>query len=118
MQDLYLQSLEELGFRLDEHDIRFVHDDWESSTIGAWGLGWEVWMDGMEVTQFTYFQCVGGVPLKPITGEITYGIERLAMEIQKVKSVYDLKWNEQLTYGIIIEGKWMIIYSAHLPLRL
>lgn len=101
IQDLYLQSLETLGFNLKEHDIRFVHDDWESPTLGAWGLGWEVWMDGMEVTQFTYFQAVGGVELKPITGEITYGIERLAMYAQKVNSIFDLQWNENLTYGDI-----------------
>lgn len=101
IQDLYLQSLEALGFNLSEHDIRFVHDDWEAPTLGAWGLGWEIWMDGMEVTQFTYFQCVGGIPLKPIPGEITYGIERLAMYLQKVDNVYDLQWNDELTYGDI-----------------
>lgn len=101
IQDLYLQSLEALGFNLLEHDIRFVHDDWEGPTLGAWGLGWEVWMDGMEITQFTYFQAVGGVDLKPITGEITYGIERLAMYAQKVNSIFDLKWNDTLTYGDI-----------------
>ncbi len=101
MQELYLRSLEALGFNLKEHDIRFVHDDWESPTLGAWGLGWEVWMDGMEITQFTYFQSVGGVELKPITGEITYGIERLAMYLQKVENVFDLQWNERLTYGDI-----------------
>lgn len=103
IQDLYLQSLEEIGFNLNEHDIRFVHDDWEAPTLGAWGLGWEVWMDGMEVTQFTYFQCVGGVNLKPITGEITYGIERLAMYLQKVDSIFDLQWNEDLSYGDIYQ---------------
>lgn len=101
IQDLYLSSLEALGFNLKEHDIRFVHDDWESPTLGAWGLGWEVWMDGMEITQFTYFQGVGGVELKPITGEITYGIERLAMYAQNVNSIFDLQWNESLTYGDI-----------------
>lgn len=101
IQELYLQSLEALGFNLKDHDIRFVHDDWESPTLGAWGLGWEVWMDGMEITQFTYFQAVGGVELKPITGEITYGIERLAMYLQKVNSIFDLKWNDELTYGDI-----------------
>ncbi len=101
IQDLYLQSLEALGFNLKEHDIRFVHDDWESPTLGAWGLGWEIWMDGMEITQFTYFQAVGGVELKPITGEITYGIERLAMYLQKVNSIFDLQWNQELTYGDI-----------------
>lgn len=101
MQELYLQSLEAVGFDLKEHDIRFVHDDWESPTLGAWGLGWEVWMDGMEITQYTYFQAVGGIDLKPITGEITYGIERLAMYLQKVDSIFDLKWSEDLTYGDI-----------------
>lgn len=101
IQELYLQSLEALGFCLKDHDIRFVHDDWESPTLGAWGLGWEVWMDGMEITQFTYFQSVGGVELRPVTGEITYGIERLAMYLQKVNSIFDLKWNEHLTYGDI-----------------
>ncbi|MBS4170950.1 Glycine--tRNA ligase [Neochlamydia sp. AcF95] len=98
IQDLYLKSLEAIGFNLSEHDIRFVHDDWEAPTLGAWGLGWEVWMDGMEVTQFTYFQCVGGLNLKPITGEITYGIERLAMYLQKVNNIFDLQWNEEITY--------------------
>lgn len=101
IQDLYLQSLEEIGFKLNEHDIRFVHDDWEAPTLGAWGLGWEVWMDGMEVTQFTYFQSVGGLNLKPITGEITYGIERLAMYLQKVNSIFDIQWNSEMKYGDI-----------------
>jgi glycyl-tRNA synthetase len=101
IQELYLQSLVDLGFNLNEHDIRFVHDDWESPTLGAWGNGWEVWMDGMEITQFTYFQAVGGIELKPITGEITYGIERLAMYLQKVNSIFDLRWNDTLTYGDI-----------------
>ncbi|HRD56156.1 MAG TPA: glycine--tRNA ligase subunit alpha [Parachlamydiaceae bacterium] len=87
IQDLYLQSLKAIGFNLEEHDIRFVHDDWEQPTIGAWGLGWEVWMDGMEISQFTYFQSVGGVELKPVTGEITYGTERLALYLQKAKSI-------------------------------
>lgn len=99
IQDLCMKSLEAVGFNLSEHDIRFVHDDWESPTLGAWGLGWEVWMDGMEVTQFTYFQSVAGVVLKPITGEVTYGLERLAMYLQKVNHIFDLKWNDQLTYG-------------------
>lgn len=101
IQELYLQSLEAIGFKLQEHDIRFVHDDWEAPTLGAWGLGWEIWMDGMEVTQFTYFQSVGGLALKPITGEITYGIERLAMYLQKVNSIFDLQWNDEITYGDI-----------------
>lgn len=99
--DLYLQSLEAIGFDLSKHDIRFVHDDWEAPTLGAWGLGWEVWMDGMEVTQFTYFQQVGGIELKPITGEITYGIERLATYLQGVNSTFDLQWSKDLTYGDI-----------------
>lgn len=99
IQDLCLQSFEAIGFNLKEHDIRFVHDDWESPTLGAWGLGWEVWMDGMEVLQFTYFQCCGGQELKPVTGELTYGLERLASYLQKVDSVYDLKYNEDVSYG-------------------
>jgi len=92
IQDLYLGSLKMLGFDPLEHDIRFVEDDWESPTLGAWGLGWEVWLNGMEVTQFTYFQQVGGLDCKPVTGEVTYGLERLAMYIQGVESVYDLVW--------------------------
>lgn len=101
IQDLYLESLEAIGVDLSEHDIRFVHDDWESPTLGAWGLGWEVWMDGMEVTQFTYFQQVGGIDLKPVMGELTIGIERLAMYLQEKDSIFDLQWNEHLTYGDI-----------------
>ncbi len=97
--ELYLGSLEALGFDLKKNDVRFVEDDWENPTLGAWGLGWEVWMNGMEVTQFTYFQQVGGIDCKPITGEITYGIERLAMYLQGVENVYDLVWTEGLTYG-------------------
>lgn len=93
IQELYLQSLKELGISPDQHDIRFVEDDWESPTLGAWGLGWEVWCDGMEVTQFTYFQQVGGMECKPVSGEITYGLERLAMYIQGVENVYDLAFN-------------------------
>ena len=88
--ELYLGSLEALGFDLKKNDIRFVEDDWENPTLGAWGLGWEVWLNGMEVTQFTYFQQVGGIDCKPITGEITYGLERLAMYLQGVENVYDL----------------------------
>lgn len=99
IQDLYLDSLVYLGIDPLEHDIRFVEDDWESPTLGAWGLGWEVWLDGMEITQFTYFQQAGGLDLKPVSGEITYGIERIAMYLQKVDSVFDLAWNENLTYG-------------------
>jgi glycyl-tRNA synthetase alpha chain len=97
--DLYLDSLRTIGIEPAEHDVRLVEDDWESPTLGAWGLGWEVWLDGMEVTQFTYFQQVGGIDCKPITGEITYGIERLAMYLQGVENVFDLTWTEGLTYG-------------------
>ena len=97
--DLYLGSLEALGFDLKKNDIRFVEDDWENPTLGAWGLGWEVWLNGMEVTQFTYFQQVGGINCKPITGEITYGLERLAMYLQNVNSVYDLQYSETVKYG-------------------
>jgi glycyl-tRNA synthetase alpha chain len=92
--ELYLGSLEALGFDLQANDIRFVEDDWENPTLGAWGLGWEVWLNGMEVTQFTYFQQVGGIDCKPITGEITYGLERLAMYLQGVENVYDLVWTQ------------------------
>ena len=99
MLDLYLGSLEALGFDLKKNDIRFVEDDWENPTLGAWGLGWEVWLNGMEVTQFTYFQQVGGIDCKPATGEITYGLERLAMYLQGVDNVYNLQWTEGLTYG-------------------
>ncbi|MGB9731251.1 MULTISPECIES: glycine--tRNA ligase subunit alpha [Calditerrivibrio] len=99
IQDLYLDSLKQLGIDPLEHDIRFVEDDWESPTLGAWGLGWEVWLDGMEITQFTYFQQAGGIDLKPVSGEITYGLERITMYLQGVESVFDLKWNENITYG-------------------
>ncbi|MDU5088770.1 MAG: glycine--tRNA ligase subunit beta, partial [Veillonella sp.] len=99
IQELYLQSLATLGIHAEDHDIRFVEDNWESPTLGAWGLGWEVWLDGMEVTQFTYFQQVGSIDCKPVSVEITYGLERLAMYIQGVENVYDLKWNENVTYG-------------------
>lgn len=109
--DLYLSSLEALGLNLKEHDIRFVEDDWENPSLGAWGLGWEVWLNGMEITQFTYFQQVGGLDCKPILSEITYGIERLAMYLQNIENVYDLIWtkytnNEKehiLTYGDVFK---------------
>ena len=94
IQDLYIESLKELGFDPLVHDIRFVEDNWESPTLGAWGLGWEVWLNGMEVTQFTYFQQVGGLECKPVSGEITYGLERIAMYMQEVDSVYDLVWTK------------------------
>jgi glycyl-tRNA synthetase alpha chain len=96
--ELYLGSLKELGFDLKKNDIRFVEDDWENPTLGAWGLGWEVWLNGMEVTQFTYFQQVGGIDCKPITGEITYGLERLAMYLQGVENVFDLTWTQGVSY--------------------
>ena len=94
IQELYIDSLRALGLDPSQHDIRFVEDDWESPTLGAWGLGWEVWLNGMEVTQFTYFQQVGGIDCKPVTGEITYGLERLAMYLQGVDSVYDIVWTD------------------------
>ncbi len=98
-QQVYLDSLKELGIDLVYHDVRFVEDDWESPTLGATGLGWEVWLDGLEITQFTYFQQVGGIELEPISLELTYGLERIAMFIQKKDSVYDLVWSDSLTYG-------------------
>lgn len=98
-QDLYLGSLGALGIDTAKHDIRFVEDDWESPTLGAWGLGWEVWLDGMEITQFTYFQQVGSQDIKPVASEITYGLERLAMYIQGVENVYDIQWTDDYTYG-------------------
>ena len=101
VQDLYLGSLERFGLNLLEHDIRFVEDDWESPTLGASGLGWEVWLDGMEITQFTYFQQAGSIDLYPTTVEITYGLERIAMYLQGVESVYDIAWNSEVTYGEI-----------------
>ncbi|MDY0057143.1 MAG: glycine--tRNA ligase subunit alpha [Methyloversatilis sp.] len=99
IQELYIDSLRALGLDPSKHDIRFVEDDWESPTLGAWGLGWEVWLDGMEVTQFTYFQEVGSIPCKPVLGEITYGAERLAMYLQGVENVYDLVWAPGIRYG-------------------
>jgi len=104
VQDLYVKSLESIGIMRKDHDIRFVEDNWESPTLGAWGVGWEVWLDGMEITQFTYFQQCGGYDLKPISVEITYGLERLAMYIQNKKTVYDVIWQQEpkvVTYGDI-----------------
>lgn len=100
IQDLYLDSLRALGIDTQVHDIRFVEDNWESPTLGAWGLGWEVWLNGMEVSQFTYFQQVGGLDCKPVSGEITYGLERIAMYLQNVESVYDLVWTQGLLGAI------------------
>ena len=99
VQELYLKSLQQLGVDPLQHDIRFVEDNWESPTLGAWGVGWEVWLDGMEITQFTYFQQAGGLDVKPVAAEITYGLERISMYLQNVDSVFDLKWNQEVTYG-------------------
>ena len=101
VQDIYLDSLRKLGIDTLEHDIRFVEDDWESPTLGAWGLGWEVWLDGMEITQFTYFQQVGGFDLDPVCTEITYGLERIAMYLQNKGSVYDIVWKDNWNYGYV-----------------
>ena len=108
VQELYLESLRHIGIDPDLHDIRFVEDDWESPTLGAWGLGWEVWCDGMEVTQFTYFQQVGGFDCNPVTAELTYGLERLIMYIQGVENVYDLAYNDHgVTYGDVFkQNEW------------
>ncbi len=104
IQELYLGSLEMMGIDMLTHDIRFVEDNWESPTLGAWGLGWEVWLNGMEVTQFTYFQQVGGLDCKPVTGEITYGLERIAMYLQGVESVYDLVWTRDPAGNVVTYG--------------
>jgi glycyl-tRNA synthetase alpha chain len=111
-QELYLGSLRAIGIDPMEHDIRFVEDDWESPTLGAWGLGWEVWCDGMEVSQFTYFQQVGGFDCDPVSTELTYGLERLAMYVQGVENVYDLRFNETMSYGDVYL-KSEIEYSRH-----
>lgn len=99
VQDMYLESLRSLSIKLEEHDVRFVEDDWESPTLGAWGLGWEVWLDGMEITQFTYFQQVGSIDLKPVPVELTYGLERIAMYIQEKDNVFELSWAPGVSYG-------------------
>ncbi|HVK83478.1 MAG TPA: glycine--tRNA ligase subunit alpha [Kofleriaceae bacterium] len=112
VQDLYLDSLRAIGLDPAAHDIRFVEDDWESPTLGAWGLGWEVWCDGMEVTQFTYFQQAGGIDLMPVTAELTYGVERLAMYLQNVDNMYDLKWDKHVTYGQL-RHPWEVEYSTY-----
>ena len=103
IQELYLESLRAIGIIPEEHDIRFVEDNWESTTLGAWGLGWEVWLDGMEITQFTYFQQVGSIDCELESGEITYGLERLAMYLQDVDNVYDLQWNDDIKYGDVFK---------------
>ena len=99
IQELYIESLKYLGIDPAEHDIRFVEDDWENPTTGAWGLGWEVWLDGMEITQFTYFQQMGAVDMDVVPAELTYGLERITMFVQKVNNVYDLQWVDNVTYG-------------------
>lgn len=101
IQEKYISSLEAIGIKPQDHDIRFVEDNWESPTLGAWGVGWEVWLDGMEVTQFTYFQQCGGIDCRPVSIEITYGLERIAMYLQKVESIWNLQWNEHYNYGDI-----------------
>jgi glycyl-tRNA synthetase alpha chain len=123
IQEIYLKSLESFGVDPLKHDIRFVEDDWESPTLGAWGLGWEVWLDGLEISQFTYFQQAGGIELKPVAGEITYGIERIAMFLQGVENVYDLRWNKKITYGDVHhkgEMEWSIhnFEEADIPMQL
>jgi len=99
IQDIYLESLRALGILPEEHDVRFVEDNWEDAAVGAWGVGWEVWLDGMEVTQFTYFQQCGGIDCRPVSIEITYGLERLTMYLQEVDSIFNIRWNDTLTYG-------------------
>ena len=111
IQEIYLDSLKAFGIDPLEHDIRFVEDDWESPTLGAWGLGWEVWLDGMEITQFTYFQQCGGIDLKPVSGELTYGIERIAMYLQDIDNIFDLEWTQGVTYGDVhkqSEYEWCV----------
>ncbi|MBF0292174.1 MAG: glycine--tRNA ligase subunit alpha [Nitrospinae bacterium] len=122
-QEIYLDSLRALGLKPEDHDIRFVEDDWESPTLGAWGLGWEVWLNGMEITQYTYFQQIGGIDLKPITAELTYGLERITMYLQNCDNVYDLKWNDKVTYGQVhhrdeVEFSHYNFTHADVPLHL
>src|SRR3954464_3797594 len=112
VQELYLDSLRAIGLDPAAHDIRFVEDDWEPPTLGAWGVGWEVWCDGMEVTQFTYFQQAGGIDLLPVTAELTYGVERLAMYLQNVDNMFDIKWDKNVTYGQI-RRPWEVEYSRY-----
>jgi glycyl-tRNA synthetase alpha chain len=107
-----LDSLKSFGIDPLDHDIRFVEDDWESPTLGASGLGWEVWLDGMEITQFTYFQNAGGMPLDPISGELTYGLERIAMYLQGIDNIFDLAWTDQMTYGDV-HHKWEVEFSYY-----
>ncbi len=107
IQDLYLESLRALGTEPLDHDVRFIEDDWESPTLGAWGLGWQVWLDGLEISQFTYFQQAGGIDCKPVSGELTYGLERIAMYLQDKDSMYDLSFNDHVTYGQVFQrSEW------------
>ena len=107
IQDLYLESLRALGTHAEDHDVRFLEDDWESPTLGAWGLGWQVWLDGLEISQFTYFQQVGGIDCRPVSGELTYGLERIAMYLQDKDSIYDVLWAKGVTYGEICKrAEW------------
>ena len=106
IQDIYLDSLKALGIRPEDHDIRFVEDNWEDAAVGAWGVGWEVWLDGMEITQFTYFQQCGGIDCRPVSIELTYGLERLTMYLQEVDNIFSLRWNDSLTYGdVYLQGE-------------
>jgi glycyl-tRNA synthetase alpha chain len=107
IQDLYVESLLALGTKPHEHDVRFVEDDWESPTLGAWGLGWQVWLDGLEISQFTYFQQVGGIDCKPVSGELTYGLERICMYLQNVESFWDMQWAPGVPYAELVKrGEW------------
>jgi glycyl-tRNA synthetase alpha chain len=107
IQDLYLESLLALGTKPEDHDVRFVEDDWESPTLGAWGLGWQVWLDGLEISQFTYFQQVGGIDCRPVSGELTYGLERICMYLQNVESFWDMKWDRNVSYAEVVRrGEW------------
>jgi len=107
IQDQYLESLRAIGTKPEEHDVRFLEDDWESPTLGAWGLGWQVWIDGLEISQFTYFQQVGGIDCRPVSGELTYGLERIAMYLQDADSVYDVMWSQGVRYGEIAKrAEW------------
>jgi glycyl-tRNA synthetase alpha chain len=107
IQDLYLESLRSIGTKPEQHDVRFIEDDWESPTLGAWGLGWQVWLDGLEISQFTYFQQIGGIDCRPISGELTYGLERIATYLQDKDSIYDVSWADGISYGEICKrAEW------------
>ena len=120
IQDQYLESLRAIGTKPEEHDVRFLEDDWESPTLGAWGLGWQVWIDGLEISQFTYFQQVGGMDCRPVSGELTYGLERIAMYLQDVESVYDVMWSKDVRYGEVAkraEWEWSTYYFEQADTR-